>query len=135
LEDNSKPSLEKYNIIVLGGPIYAGKLLASVQKYISENAPLLLTKPLAIFTCGMNAPDYDLQLANAFPENLKKHSFFKGTLGGEYDFDKLNWFERFLVKSISGVKISSKHYKIEEIDRLVKLIAVIEKSHKHSEIL
>ncbi|MDO9554151.1 flavodoxin domain-containing protein [Rhodonellum sp.] len=133
LNDNPKPSLEKYNIIVIGGPIYAGKLLASVQKYISENSRELLTKPLALFTCGMNEPNYQSQLENAFPENLKSHSFYRGTLGGEYDFEKLNWFERFMVKSISGTKTSMQHYKMEEIDRLVNQISEIEKSHKNIE--
>ena len=135
LEDNSKPSLEKYNILVLGGPIYAGKLLASVQKYISENSSMLLTKPLAIFTCGMNEPHYTSQLETAFPENLKKHSFYRGTLGGEYDFEKLNWFERFMVKSISGVKTSMQHHKMEEIERMVNEIAQIKKTHKDKKII
>ena len=51
------------------------------------------------------------QFENAFSEDLRKHASRTTLMGYEYNLDKMNFFERILVKKISGSKES-----ISEID-------------------
>ena len=41
---------------------------------------------------------------NAFPESLRNHASAKGLFGGELLFDKMNFFERIIVRSKSGAR-------------------------------
>ena len=40
---------------------------------------------------------------NNFPQILRKHASAKGLFGGEFDFSKMTFPEKFIVKKISGV--------------------------------
>jgi len=119
LESNPSPDLSAYAATVVGGPIYASNLHQPVDKFCKSNEKALLQKPLALFTCGMNEPEYQQQLESAFSETLRNHAENLFWLGGEFNFEKLNWIERFLVKRITGTKASVKNYKDHNIATLV----------------
>jgi len=42
------------------------------------------------------------QFNNAFPAALRHHAFYAGLMGGECLIDKMNFFERNLVKMVIG---------------------------------
>lgn len=119
LKENPSPVIDSSAIRVVGGPVYAGNMLEEVKKYCESQQQALLQSRLALFMCGMNEPAFAEQLKNAFPEPLQQHAFCVQAVGGAFDFDKLNWFERFLVKRISGVRKSTVHYLEDNIGALV----------------
>ncbi len=123
LGNNQEPDLNAYDTIIIGGPIYAGNLYEPVKKYLDQNSSKLIEKHLGLFICGMNEAEEDAQLERAFPESLRHYAVAMAYLGGEFDFKKLNWFERFLVKRITGTRASVENYKKEAIDEFVKKLS------------
>lgn len=102
LKDNAKPDLGKYEMVVIGGPIYAGRLPKKMRTWIQGNLESLSNKPLGIFACGMSEGEKaDEGLRNAFPEVLTSSAIATGFLGGAFYMDKMNFFEKWIIKKVS----------------------------------
>lgn len=116
---------EKYDAIVIGGSIHAGNIQSAVKKFCKNHESTLLQKPLGLYLCGMNVPDYDKQFDNAFPDSLKKVALFKENVGGEFLMDKMNFIERFIIKKVS--KVTETVSKIDEgkIDSMAEKLSKI----------
>jgi menaquinone-dependent protoporphyrinogen oxidase len=51
-ELNLVMDLEGYNAVVIGGPLYMGKVVSEVGKFVGRHAKTLLRMPVAVFTAG-----------------------------------------------------------------------------------
>lgn len=120
--------LSQFDQVVIGGSIHAGQIQSRVKNFCKQNMVDLLQKRVALYLCGMNEPDYDTELNNAYPELLRKHAITSQVVGGEFLFDKMNFIERFLVRKISGV--SQTVSKIDE-GNFFELVDQIKKSQKN----
>lgn len=123
LVKDHEPDLNPYETCIIGGPVYAGNLYEPVKKFLDQNSSKLIEKRIGLFICGMNEAKKDAQLERAFPEALRHHAIATAYLGGEFDFKKLNWFERFLVKRITGTRASVEDYKNEALDKFAKKLS------------
>ena len=103
ISKNHIPSLNDYDSILIGGSIHAGRIQGKIKKFYTQNMDTLLTKKIGLFLCCMEKDkkawdEFDV----VYPEILKKHAIAHGCLGGEFLFDKMNFFEKFIIKKISG---------------------------------
>ena len=97
------PSLNDYDSILIGGSIHAGRIQGKIKKFYTQYMDILLSKKIGLFLCCMEKDkkawdEFDV----VYPEDLKKHAIAHGCLGGEFLFDKMNFFEKFIIKKISG---------------------------------
>jgi menaquinone-dependent protoporphyrinogen oxidase len=101
IEMKSVRSLTGYNAVVIGAPVYTGKVLPDVAAFVAENKDGLSRLPVAAFVTGI-APVYPKagdvkvftdQLVTALaPVQPVMVSMFAGTL----DPGKMNFVERSL---------------------------------------
>jgi menaquinone-dependent protoporphyrinogen oxidase len=98
--------LSVYDRIIVGGSIHAGQIQGRVKQFCEKNMLQLLEKQLGLFLCCMNEPEYQAQFERAFPELLRKHASSSKIMGGEFLFDKMNFFQRLIVRKISGINES-----------------------------
>ncbi len=88
--------LAEYDNIVVGSPIYIGKIRREMSKFLTLNQANLNTKPLSIFlVCGFKDPSV---LETNFPKSVLSHAKATAFLGHEYHLDKMNFMDRFIVK-------------------------------------
>ena len=113
-----------YDTIVIGGSIHAGQIQGNVKSFCKKNLVELLKKRVALYVCGMNEPEFENQLSNAFPELLRKHAITSKCVGGEFLFEKMNFIEKLIVRKVSG--IYNNVSKIDE-DRVKELINDLKK--------
>jgi menaquinone-dependent protoporphyrinogen oxidase len=59
------------------------------------------------------------ELANAYPQELVRHAVSTCFAGGEFQFDKMNFFERAIIKRIAKTDKSVSQIWEGEIDRFV----------------
>ncbi len=105
LRKTKSPDISDYDTVIVGGSIHAGSIQKRVKDFCIANLEVLLKKRVALFICCMYENDQAKeQFENAFPEKLRSHSIKNDILGGEFLFDKMNFFERTIVKKIAGVK-------------------------------
>ncbi len=110
--------LSGYDTVILGGSIQAGKVKGAFRKYCEKNKEELLKKKLGLYICCMSEDKQaEDQLKNNFSPELYEKALAKDYFGGIFDFAKMNFLERFIIKKVAKVKESV--FKIKE-DRITK---------------
>lgn len=103
LKLNEKADLNKYDQIIIGGSIHAGNIQKRVKEFCNSNLEVLLKKPLGLFLSCMEEEKAREQFDLAFPEVLRNHAKSCKLTGGEFNFERMNFIEKLLVKKIAGV--------------------------------
>jgi menaquinone-dependent protoporphyrinogen oxidase len=119
LKKTNHIDLTNYERVIIGSSIHAGNNQMRVKKFCKNNTVELLQKKLGLFICCMNEPEYEKQFAAAYPEILRKHSVATCFAGGEFIFEKMNFFQKAIVKKVSGVKETISKINTEAIEDFV----------------
>ncbi|RPH32749.1 MAG: flavodoxin [Bacteroidales bacterium] len=122
LKYKPKIDLSDYETIIIGSSIHAGSIQSDIKKFIKDNTISLMQKRVSLYLCCMDEKKEQEEFNNNYPELLRNHSVYNAIVGGEFLFEKMNFFERFLVRKISGVSSTVSKLRIEEIDNLVNTL-------------
>ena len=96
--------ISKYEKIIIGGSIYIGRIQKEVTEFCSKNIEELKKKRIGLFICGMQEGDIiNTELNENFSPALIKIADAKECFGGEFNFDKMTFIEKFIVKKVSKV--------------------------------
>jgi menaquinone-dependent protoporphyrinogen oxidase len=60
------------------------------------------------------------QLLGNYPEELIKNAKSTAYFGGEFDFDKMNFFQKMIVKKVAGVDHSTSKVDYEAVQKFSK---------------
>jgi menaquinone-dependent protoporphyrinogen oxidase len=121
LKKDHVPILTDFDRIVIGGSIHAGQVQKRTKEFCTKNMDVLLSKEIGLFICCMYDGEVALkQLREAYPDELHQHAKTSAVLGGAYDFDKMNFFEKMVVKKVSGVKESVLNIDNDAIGKFAK---------------
>lgn len=97
----AKPDLDRYDAVVIGGPILAGSLPANVKKFCTDNQTVLLGKRIGLFICcAREGKEAQEQLVAAFSSELCAHAAVSAVLGGTVIVEKHNFLIRTLLKKV-----------------------------------
>lgn len=108
LKKNSKIDINAFETVILGAPVYAGRISRKMKTFCKVNETVLLQKNIGLFVCGMelSKEKQKKELNDAFSDVLLKQSKTTGFLGGAFLFDKMNFFERMIIKKIAKTTTS-----------------------------
>ncbi|MBP7174659.1 MAG: hypothetical protein KBA53_00380 [Thermoclostridium sp.] len=106
LSKGEKANVHEFDCVLLGGSIYAGKIQKEVMDFANGNLEALLTKRMGLFLCCGNKDQFDQQLNASFPEKLVQKARTLGYFGYIYDFSKLNFLFKLVVKKIAKINES-----------------------------
>ncbi len=107
LEITSDINLSEFDTIIIGGSIHAGMINRKIKKFIEKNRNTLLNKKIGLFLCCLFDGEKALQqFQDAYPEILRNKAVAHGLFGGELDFDKMNFFEKTIVKKVANIEES-----------------------------
>ena len=121
LETENDIDITKYDTIIIGGSIHAGMINKKVKKFIDNNINILTEKKIGLFLCCMYEGDKALeQFQNAFPEILRNNAVAHGLFGGEFDFEKMNFLEKAIVKKVANVEKSVSNINYDNIKAFAK---------------
>lgn len=101
-------NLSEFDIIIIGGSIHAGMINKSIKNFIKKNHDILISKKLGLFLCCLFEGEKALQqFQDAYPDSIREKAIAHGLFGGELDFDKMNFFEKAIVKKVAHVEKST----------------------------
>lgn len=121
LKENPNPQLEQFERVIIGGSIHTGQIQKRVKSFCLKNMDGLQTKELGLFICCMEEGETaQKQLQNAFPEDLHKLAKATACFGGEFDFEKMNFFYKLIVKKVAYVEESTSNINYESIEKFSK---------------
>ncbi|MGM0367764.1 MAG: flavodoxin domain-containing protein [Actinomycetota bacterium] len=93
--------VDKYDIVIIGGSISAGKINKEISSFCQNNLEALLNKKIGLFLCCLReGEEAEKQFRDAFPEQLIKKAVGVGYFGGRVSFKKLNFFFRKMMKKM-----------------------------------
>lgn len=118
INEIKKLDLNSFDQIFIGTPVYFGRINKKIKKLIETNKQLLLQKDLRIFTLGMDDKDLKTTRKNNFDEDILNHALIK-YLGGAYNFERMSWWERLIVKKIASVSESYENIIQEKLNEIV----------------
>lgn len=102
LKNQEVPDLDKFDTVIIGGSVHAGKIQKKIRKYCDSHLHKLLEKQLGLFMCYMDIKNEDQEFENSFPKSLIDHAKATGFFGGEFNFDKMNLIEKFIAGKVTG---------------------------------
>ena len=126
LMNNPNPDINGFERVILGSSIYAGQISGKMKAFCKANESVLLQKKIGLFVCGMQ-PDKEQrekELKDTYSEALHKKSVASGFLGDEFLFEKMNFFERLIIKKIAKTTESVQQIDWDAVDDFVKKIEI-----------
>ncbi|MCK3683839.1 flavodoxin domain-containing protein [Maribellus sp. YY47] len=108
LKKEKAPDLSSFDRIIVGGSIHAGQIQKRIKSFCKQHAADLKEKELGLFICCMDeGEEAQTHLSNAYPEDLLNHAKATACLGGEFNFEKMNFLEKFIVRKVAKIDHSA----------------------------
>lgn len=101
LKNNKEVKITDYDKVIIGSSIYAGMLRKEVKAFYEANKEGLKHKKVAIFISCMDKVNPEQYITNNFDADFISQLIAKCFCGGEYQFSKMNFVERFMIKKIT----------------------------------
>ena len=121
IETAKNLDLNKFETIIIGSSIHMSLINKKIKKFIYKNIDTLYEKELGLFICCMYKGEKATeQFREAFPEKLRNKALAHGFFGGAFDFDKMNFFEKAIVKKVANVKHSVSNINFTNIKEFAK---------------
>jgi menaquinone-dependent protoporphyrinogen oxidase len=103
LKKNSRPDLSSFDTVIIGGSIHAGQIQRRVKRFCQAFQDTLKQKRLGLFlSCMEEGDNAQKQFDEAFPAELRAHAAASGLFGGEFNFDRMNFIQRAIIKKVAG---------------------------------
>ena len=116
LKKRFRSDLSSFDTIIIGGSIHAGQIQGKVKRFYQKHLDTLKQKRLGLFLCCMEEGETaQKQFDEAFPAELRDHAAVTGLFGGAFDFDKMNFLYKSIVKKAAGISESVSKIKEDNI--------------------
>jgi len=123
IKSTSLIDLSIYDLVIIGGSIHAGNIQRKIKLFCNKYLHQLLEKRLALFiTCFYDGEIAFKQIENAYPELLRKNAISVKIFKGEMLVDKMNFFEKLIVKKVAGISENISHFNKSEIIEFVECL-------------
>lgn len=122
LKQKDIPPLEQFDCVVIGGSLYAGKLRKDVKAFVTYNSNALCGKKLGLFLSGLDASKEQSYFESNFAMSVLASAKAKSFLGGVFDPQKTNAFERFIMKTVAKQSGYTSNILDSEIERFAETL-------------
>lgn len=124
--DKEIPEISLYDVILVGGSIYMGKIQKSVKQFLENNQEILLQKKAAYFICCAFEEEIEQQFIENFPKKLLDSAITFQGFGGEMELDRLKpvdkLISRMVIKSWEDKNIKPPQIKYHKIEYVVNKV-------------
>lgn len=100
-------NLNTFDTVIIGSSIYAGKIHKQLRQFCVNHNTLLATKKLGLFIVGANEPTTHMDLFESNYHSLANVSKINQSFGGELLLDKMNFFEKFIIRMVTKNKMDT----------------------------
>ncbi|PRR81078.1 flavodoxin domain-containing protein [Clostridium vincentii] len=120
----SVPNLNDFNKIVIGSGVKIGMINKKLKSWMNNNCDEIISKKIFLFLCASTTKAEEIEKiwsAN-YPEKILDNATIKICVGGVLNLDKMGFFDKLIIKKVTGQNESSSTLKIDEILNLASLI-------------
>ena len=120
LKSGGLKEVSQYETIIVGGSIHAGRIQGKVKRFCSKHEETLLTKKLGLFICCMEEEKDQEEFDANYPEVLRDHATASGIFGGEFDYDRMGFVAKAIIKKVAGTTESVSRIREDAISKFVE---------------
>lgn len=103
--EKDDPSLNEFDIIIVGGYVRMGKMCKPFKKFVTDNEALIKEKPHAFFMCAGLVESTEYYFEKAVPRHLLNSSVSNMCFGGDLRVKKQKGLDKIIAKIIlSSIK-------------------------------
>lgn len=116
LKKEAAPEIASFDRVIIGGSIHAGQIQKKIREFCKTNVEALQKTELGLFICCMEEGEKAYaELEQVYPAELIQHAKATACLGGAFNFEKMNFLEKFIVRKVVKVKESTSNKNPEAI--------------------
>lgn len=120
LRTTPTPAVDRYDVVLVGGSIYAGRIRPEVTKFCERHQDELLSRKVGVFiSCLYDEKAGGSQIGNNFPGWLLAHAFGRYNVGGAVRFSQLRFIDRVIMQKVGKVDSDLEGINEEEIARII----------------
>jgi len=113
---NKKPTLSDYDAIIVGAPIYIGKLNKTVEAFCINNLPAMIDMKKGFFICHMEfEKSMEELVAKYYPKQLVDTAVATSGFGGAFYVSKMNFLNKAMIKKAAGIMEDQEKILYDEI--------------------
>lgn len=101
LRTTEPPSLDNFEKVIIGGSVHMGRIQPKITQWCEDHIDTLLTKEVGLFMCCMDREHEQEEFERSYPPALIEHAKATSIFGGELLFDKMNFIEKLVVKTVA----------------------------------
>ncbi len=110
-----------YTHVIVGGPVYIGRLKKEVAAFLKKYESELLARKLGLFICCMARGDEAYQqLEKNVPPALLAHASAKGCFGGAFRLSRMGWMDRTIAKKAAKIQTDTEDIRYEAMDEFIR---------------
>lgn len=98
-----KINLSQYDAVFIGGSVYMGKIQKEITHFCKRNLKQLLHKRIGLFACCYTPKDTEGFFETLYPIELINHAFYVTSVGGEMNYEKMNFLYRKMFQSLKKI--------------------------------
>jgi len=107
LKKEYEVDFSKYKNIIIGGSIHTGHINPCIKDFCKKHENELVKKNIGVYLCFMDPVEKgDYYISSSFSQKFVNHIKIKGYFGGEFDFDKMTFFEKLFVQKTTKINQS-----------------------------
>ncbi len=112
-----------FDVVLIGGSIYGGKIQREIPAFCDREQKLLLGRRVGVFICCFYTGERAMaELEEAFPPWLLAHTFSREILGGRLALNRLSLPDRLLVRSLAHPARDISTIRPDAIQRLASAV-------------
>ncbi|MEJ6951579.1 flavodoxin domain-containing protein [Natronospora cellulosivora (SeqCode)] len=121
LKQEKNIDLSDYDKVIIGSSVYMGQIRKEAKKFCQENLEELKTKENAFYiSCMREGEDAENQIEVNYPKELLEKAVFSSVFGGAFNFEKMNFLEKMIIKKIAGTDQSEENILEDNIAEFAK---------------
>ncbi len=114
------PPVEQYDVVLVGGSIYAGRIRPEVTKFCERHQEALTATRVGVFiSCLYDGAQGGDQIGANFPGWLLTRAFGRYNVGGAVQISRLRLVDRIIMQKVANVSSDLSDIHEGEIDRIV----------------
>ena len=98
IENLDYPILQKADMIIIGVPVYYGRLDSDIVLFIQKNQELLVSRKYSLYVIGILQTEFMTYVTQAFDYHILKHIKVIAGLGGALYYPDLSLTEKMILQ-------------------------------------
>ncbi|WP_160720115.1 flavodoxin domain-containing protein [Isachenkonia alkalipeptolytica] len=115
-----------YDVILIGASVYGGNIQREVRSFFDQHREDLIVRPYGLFIAAGNTLEVERNYRVYVGKTIYDYAKIKEHIGYSYDFSKMNFFEKTIIKKVSKITEDTENLDMEGIDRIVQWVKEIE---------